>query len=130
MRILAAEFAGTDQFRILRRIGAGGMGVVYEAYDRQRGQRVALKTLRHVDADTIYRLKREFRSLADLRHPNLIALHDLVVAGECFFTMELIAGVDLLSYLRGHSSMPAGIAQAPTEVGEAAPRGAPPPAYM
>ncbi len=95
-------FKGTERFRIIRRIGAGGMGVVYEAEDRERGQRVALKTFKNADSDTLYRLKREFRELADLSHANLVALHELVVAEECFFTMELLDGSDFLSYIRKH----------------------------
>ena len=77
------------------------MGVVYEAEDRERGTRVALKTLRRVDAETLYRMKTEFRALADLAHPNLISLHDLFIEGQsCYFTMELIDGPELLPFLR------------------------------
>jgi hypothetical protein len=94
------EFLGTERFRVIRRIGAGGMGVVYEAEDRERGRLVALKTLRTADSHTLYRLKREFRALADLQHPNLISLYELVVGRECFFTMELLHGEDFLGYLR------------------------------
>ena len=94
------EFRGTERYEVLRRIGEGGMGVVYEAYDRERQQRVALKTIRRANSDTIYRLKREFRALADLSHPNLVSLYDLVVDERaCFFTMELVEGQDLLSYV-------------------------------
>jgi serine/threonine protein kinase len=94
------EFLGTGRFRVIRRLGAGGMGVVYEAEDRERGQLVALKTLRSADSHRLYRLKREFRALADLHHPNLVSLYELVVGQECFFTMELLSGTDFLTYVR------------------------------
>ncbi len=95
----AADFSGTARYRVIRRLGVGGMGVVYEAEDREKGRRVALKTLRRADADLLYRLKQEFRALADLEHPNLVALYDLVADAEgCYFTMELVEGVDLLHY--------------------------------
>src|SRR5438477_234236 len=74
------------------------MGVVYEAEDLERGQRVALKTIHDPGPDTVFRLKREFRVLADLSHPNLASLYDLVVdEQQCFFTMELIYGQDFLA---------------------------------
>jgi hypothetical protein len=94
------EFAGSARFTVLRRLGEGGMGVVYEAEDRERGLRVALKTFHGADSDTIFRLKREFRALADLSHPNLAALYDLVVdPSGCFFTMELLEGTDFLAWV-------------------------------
>src|SRR5512134_372931 len=94
--------SSSGRYQVLRRIGAGGMGVVYEAEDRERGQRVALKTISNPDVEKIYQLKREFRALADLSHPNLVALYDLVVAADsCFFTMELLDGADLLAHLWG-----------------------------
>ena len=102
MEALQLEFKGTERFRIIRRLGAGGMGVVYAAEDRERGHLVALKTIKHADYETLYRLKREFRALADLSHINLVALYDLVVEeGSCFFTMELVEGVDFLAFVRG-----------------------------
>ncbi len=86
----------------MRRIGAGSGGVVYEVEDRQTRQRVALKTLRYGDVDRLYRLKREFRALAEVSHRNVVALHELVVEGtNCFVTMELVGGIDFISYIRG-----------------------------
>src|SRR5262249_50815131 len=91
---------GNSRFKLLRRLGAGGMGVVYEALDQQRKTHVALKTLQQADADLLLRLKREFRSLRDLVHQNLIGLHELFEeAGHWFFTMELLDGEDLRASL-------------------------------
>ncbi len=110
----AAAAATTARYEVLRRIGAGGMGIVYEAEDKERGQRVALKTITNPDVEKIYQLKREFRVLADLSHPNLVALYDLVVDdSSCFFTMELLDGDDLLTYLAPRSSAES-LAFAPT----------------
>ena len=95
----ALRFGGTERFRILRQIGEGGMGVVYEAHDQERNCRVALKTLRTREPRAILRLKHEFRALRDLQHPNLVSFGELFEsAGNWFFTMELVHGVDLLSW--------------------------------
>src|ERR1051325_7557205 len=95
----------SGRFPIQRRIGAGGMGIVYEAFDRERGHVVALKKLLGTDATAIYRLKSEFRALADIAHPNLVRLYELIAEGdEWFFTMELVDGVDFLQSVRGRSA--------------------------
>lgn len=94
-------FQGNARYTVRRRVGAGGMGIVYAVDDRTRGQTVALKTLRHLDGSTIYQLKREFRSLADVAHPNLVALYDLVIDDrQCFFTMELVEGATFVDYVQ------------------------------
>jgi serine/threonine protein kinase len=99
---MGSDFPGTERFTILRRLGAGGMGVVYEAHDRVRDMRVALKTMRSMDPTALYRFKNEFRALADVSHPNLAALYDFVCDDDqVFFTMELIEGYDFLTYVRG-----------------------------
>ena len=73
------------------------MGVAYRASDARLGRPVALKTLHRSDAEHIYELKREFRRLAGLSHPNLVQLYELFAADEeCFFTMELLEGRDLV----------------------------------
>src|SRR5262245_21917904 len=56
-------FAGTDRFRVIRRVGAGGMGMVYEVHDGLRHEAVALKTLRRAGAADLFQLKQEFRGL-------------------------------------------------------------------
>ena len=77
------------------------MGVVYEAHDRETDKVVALKTLTRAEASHISRFKNEFRSLADVSHPNLVALYEFMADGQYwFFTMELVQGVNFLEYVR------------------------------
>jgi tRNA A-37 threonylcarbamoyl transferase component Bud32 len=91
-----------DRYEVLRSLGEGGMGVVYEVFDRQRDVRVALKTAQHLDANALYRFKSEFRTLADVSHPGLVSLYDLVTEGpRPFFTMELVEGKSFLEWTRG-----------------------------
>lgn len=88
------------RFQIRRLIGTGSFGVVYEAFDTLRNRVVALKTLSRADGDSIARFKREFRSLAELRHPHLASLYELLVLGEEWaLSMELVRGTDLLEHL-------------------------------
>ncbi|MDP9192516.1 MAG: serine/threonine-protein kinase [Acidobacteriota bacterium] len=73
---------------------------MYEAFDSYRNRTVALKTLTRADADSVARFKREFRSLAELRHENLASLYELFkLDHEWTLSMELIRGTDLLEHL-------------------------------
>ncbi len=95
------EPTGGSRFTVEERLGSGSAGVVYTAYDRQRGEKVALKALNTRDAAALYRFKREFRTLADVVHRNLVALYELVADDDDpFYTMELVDGVDFLEYVR------------------------------
>ncbi len=92
----------TKRFSIRRRLGEGGMGVVYEAFDEERRAAVALKTLNRFDGNALARFKREFRALQGLAHPNLVALDELFFEkDQWFFTMELLDGVDFVSHVTG-----------------------------
>jgi tetratricopeptide (TPR) repeat protein len=100
--MILEEFLGTERFEIRNRLGGGGFGVVYRAFDRERQADVALKILSHVSADSVHRLKHEFRSLAGITHPNLVVLYEFCFgAGEWFYTMELVEGTDFLTYVSG-----------------------------
>ncbi len=90
------------RFRIVRCIGSGATGDVYEAIDRQSSAQVALKTLRHLLPHTISRFKHEFRALQDIDHPNLVSFGELIEEdGHLYFSMELVRGVDFLTWARG-----------------------------
>lgn len=97
----AGSSLGAGRFQLLRTLGAGGMGVVYEAFDRERQERLALKILSRLSVDAVYRFKNEFRVVVDLNHPNLVPVYELFAeAGHWFYTMQRIDGVELQEYVR------------------------------
>jgi eukaryotic-like serine/threonine-protein kinase len=101
----ARAFGENSRFEVIRGLGEGGMGTVYEALDHERSTRVALKTLREVHPDARFRFKHEFRSLQDIHHPNLVSLGEMFEEnGQLFFTMELVNGVRFLDHLRRGSA--------------------------
>ncbi len=93
------------RYVILRKLGSGGMGIVYTAFDEELDRRVALKRLQ---ADVrapggsgaaVQRLLREAQAMAKLSHPNVVAVFDVgTYQGEVFLAMELVDGLSLRSW--------------------------------
>jgi serine/threonine protein kinase len=105
----ASLLPGT-RYRILREIGRGAMGVVYEATHVDLGRVVALKVLpkeRCLSPEHELRFRQEARASARLRHPNLVALHDFGVAadGRPYYAMELLEGETLERYMERERGM-------------------------
>ena len=91
-----------ERFRLVRKIGEGGMGVVYEAEDERLGRRVALKLLRRdsLDPRAHERLVREARLAAAITHPNVCHVYELgAVGGRPFLVLELLEGESLAERL-------------------------------
>jgi serine/threonine-protein kinase len=101
--------AGTP-YRVLRTIGEGSSGVVYEAEHVELGRKVALKVLGATNSsakDAIERFRREARAIAKLSHPNLVQLYDFgkSLDGRVFLAMELLAGETLERRLKDTRGM-------------------------
>jgi tetratricopeptide (TPR) repeat protein len=91
------------RYRIVHRIGSGGMGTVYSAFDPTLDRTVALKVLHDKveSADAEQRLLREAQAMARLSHPNVVTVHDAgLKEGRPYVAMELIEGHDLRTWLR------------------------------
>ena len=88
-----------SHYRILRKLGNGGMGVVYEAEDTRLGRHVAIKFLSEkfsTKAAAIERFQREACTASSLNHPNICIVHDMgEYEGHHFIVMELLEGTNL-----------------------------------
>jgi tetratricopeptide (TPR) repeat protein/predicted Ser/Thr protein kinase len=91
-----------DRFTILRRLGAGAMGVVFAAYDERLDRKIALKLLRaeRSGIDDERQLLREAQAMARLAHPNVVVVHEVGIhEGQVFLAMEFIEGHTLRAWL-------------------------------
>src|SRR5690349_23909388 len=93
-----------SHYRILSKLGSGGMGEVYLAEDTKLNRRVAIKLLpqsAHADRQAHHRLIREARTAANLDHPNICSIHEIAEdAGRSFICMQYIEGETLDSLLK------------------------------
>lgn len=90
-----------DKFELEKRIGTGGMGTVWRALDRTRGEHVALKVLRDPEGDGAQRFLQEARILSTFEHPHVVrhVAHGIASSGEPYLAMEYLEGESLLARL-------------------------------
>ena len=103
-------FSRIGRFTVLERLGEGGMGIVYAAYDNELDRKVAVKVLRddtdRRDPSARDRLLREAQAMARLSHPNIVAVHEAGWhEGQVFIAMEFVRGHNLGVWLQsaGHA---------------------------
>jgi serine/threonine-protein kinase len=97
-------------YRIIDRIGEGGMGQVYKAYHQPMSRMVALKLIRKeklTKPDAVSRFYQEIRAAAQLNHPNIVIAYDAGQADDTlYFAMEYVEGIDLAKLVKDKGPLP------------------------
>jgi tetratricopeptide (TPR) repeat protein/predicted Ser/Thr protein kinase len=84
------------RFAVLRKLGEGGMGVVYSGYDEELDRRVAIKVVRRTDAHSTERMRREAQAMAKLSHPNVATVYEVGAwDGQLYLAIEFVKGKTL-----------------------------------
>lgn len=100
----------SERYRILERIGDGGMAIVYKALDSALGRVVAVKVLRPQyagDKEFVERFRREAQSAASLSHPNIVSIFDVgMFDGVYYIVMEYVKGDNLKNIIRADAPLP------------------------
>jgi anti-sigma factor RsiW len=108
------ELTGHPRYRVLRELGRGGMGVVYQAEQTMMDRQVAIKVISSsllTSADALERFRREVRAAAKLVHPNIVVAYDAEQAGDLhMLVMEFVPGHTLAQVLRQKGRLPVALA--------------------
>ncbi|MBI5761487.1 MAG: protein kinase [Planctomycetales bacterium] len=107
---LPKDLAEHPRYRIVKQLGAGGMGVVYQAVHRMMDRHVALKVISRKltsKPQAVERFRLEVKAAAKLNHPNIVAAHDAEQAGDLhFLVMEYIEGISLDRFVEKRGPLP------------------------
>jgi serine/threonine protein kinase len=107
---IPADLIDHSRYRILKKLGSGGMGTVYHAEHTLMHRPVALKVIRTeltAQPRLVERFRREVRLAAELAHPNIVTAYDAEQSGSChFLVMEFVEGIDLARLLKERGPLP------------------------
>src|SRR5262249_17820046 len=111
-----------SHYRILEKLGAGGMGMVFKAEDSRLRRPVALKCLpsrlAH-DALSVHRLRREAEAASAMNHPNICTIHDICEEnGQAFIVMEFLEGATLKHLMCGRPADTETVLNVATQIAE------------
>ena len=106
---MSVAMALEGRYQILKELGRGGMGIVFQAYDKQLNEQVAIKILSPMlssDSEALERMKREVSAARRITHPNVIRIHDISEAkGLNFVSMEYFHGENLKEHIRRNAPL-------------------------